>query len=328
MTETDIKTPTVLLTGPTSGIGRRILQGLIEHRRRPHLVLLARDRAGLDAAVAEANHAGATATGITLDLADFDSVRAAAERVAALHSEGRIATLDAVFLNAGAQFTSRTKTGTQGYELTFTVNVMAQHLLLRSLEPLLAPDAQALVMGSSTHRGTKAAFNLVPDPHWQEPAEMARPDAQSPTPVRFSEQRERGGVAYATSKLALVTLAHDWAQRLSASGRRLNIYDPGLVAGTGLGKDMPAYMYWVWKYLMPAMSVLPGATTARVTARHAVELTMGDSHPTLNGGYVEIGRLVPPHPDTFRIERRSALWDWLEGALSSYLPTGVARSDA
>ena len=63
-----------------------------------------------------------------------------------------------------AQFVDRRRTGAQGYELTFTVNVIAQHLLLRGLEPLLARDAHVVLMGSSTHRGKKATFNLVPDP--------------------------------------------------------------------------------------------------------------------------------------------------------------------
>jgi NAD(P)-dependent dehydrogenase (short-subunit alcohol dehydrogenase family) len=134
-------------------------------------------------------------------------------------------------------------------------------------------------------------------------------------------------VAYASSKLALVTLAHDWAERLGGDGRRLNTYDPGLVAGTGLGKDMPGYMYWVWKNLMPAMSVLPGASTPTRSGRHAVELALGDAHRSLNDGYVEIGRLTAAEAVTFAPERRSALWEWLEGATAEFLPRPSARAN-
>lgn len=152
---------------------------------------------------------------------------------------------------------------------------------------------------------------------------MATAEASTDQPVRFADEREKGGVAYATSKLALVTLSHHWAARFAASGRRLNTYDPGLVAGTGLGKDMPGYMYWVWKNLMPAMSVLPGATTATITSRHAVELAMADAHPTLHDGYVEIGRITRAEAVTFDEARRRELWTWLESAVAEWLPRGV-----
>jgi NAD(P)-dependent dehydrogenase (short-subunit alcohol dehydrogenase family) len=305
-----------------------MLDALIAHPSRPNLVLLARDLNGLDAAVAAARAGGLAATGIRIDLSDLESVRAAIDRVAALREDGELGPIDVALLNAGAQFTSRRKTGAQGRELTFTVNVIAQHLLLRGLEPLLAPRAHAVVMGSSTHRGKRASFNLIPDPRWQAPAELALPDPPATTPTKFAEERAKGGVAYGTSKLALVTLAHDWAERFATSGRRLNTYDPGLVPGTGLGKDMPGYMYWVWKYVMPAMSVLPGASTPAVTARHAVKLALGDTFRTLNDGYVEIGALTRPEPVTFDADRRASLWVWLENEVHDYLPAAAAESEA
>ncbi len=324
MTETDIAaTPsTVLLTGPTSGIGAAMLDRLIAHPARPNLVLLARDPEALERAIAKAQAAGLTARGIPLDLADLASVSRALETLAGRIGVDDIAPIDVALLNAGAQFIGRRRVGAQGNELTFTVNVIAQHLLLRGLEPLLAPGGHTIVMGSSTHRGKKASFNLVPDPHWEEPGVMATAEVTTDEPVRFVEERYKGGVAYATSKLALVTLSHDWATRLAASGHRLNTYDPGLVAGTGLGKDMPGYMYWVWKYLMPAMSVLPGATTPRTTARHAVALAMGDAHQALQDGYIEIGRITRAEPVTFDRSRRRELWSGLESAIAEWLPRG------
>lgn len=133
--------------------------------------------------------------------------------------------------------------------------------------------------------------------------------------------REPGGTAYATSKLALVTLSHDWAERLGASGRRLNVYDPGLVAGTGLGRDMRPHEYWVWRRVMPALSLLPGATTRRRTARHLVRLALGDTHTSLHDGYVEIGRVTQAESVTFDPTRRRDLWEWCEEALRERTPS-------
>jgi NAD(P)-dependent dehydrogenase (short-subunit alcohol dehydrogenase family) len=320
MTQTDITSPTVLLTGPTSGIGAGMLEHLTRHPSRPRLVLIGRDRARTDAAVATARAAGLTAHGVRADLADLATVSAALDEVRGLIADGRVGPIDAAILNAGAQFTDRRRRGAQGWELTFTVNVIAQHLLVRGIRPLLADDGHVVLMGSSTHRGKRASFNLVPDPIWQSPAELATAMPAATGSERFADEREMGGVAYASSKLALVTLSHPWASRLAADGRRLNTYDPGLVAGTGLGRDMPGYMYWVWRRMMPAMSVLPGATTPSRSSRHAVELALGDAHRDLHGGYVEIGRETRAASSTRVESRQSQLWAWLEQATGAYLP--------
>ena len=328
MTHHDIASPTVLLTGPTSGIGAGMLAELIRYPSRPRLLLLARDRAALDRALGTARAAGLESHGVAVDLADLRSVRIALERVRGLLGRGPAARgIDVALLNAAAQFTDRRRTGVQGWELTFTVNVIAQHLLLRGIAPVLAPAGHVVLMGSSTHRGKRASFGLVPDPIWRSPQELATAEP-APTGVeRFAAEREQGGVAYATSKLALVTLSHGWAERLSAVGGRLNTYDPGLVAGTGLGKDMPGYMYWVWKHLMPAMRVLPGATSVPVTARHAVALGLGEEHPELHGGYVEIGRCTEAEAVTRDAARRRVLEEWLDAATAPFLPgTPVAEA--
>ncbi|WP_185747310.1 SDR family NAD(P)-dependent oxidoreductase [Humibacillus xanthopallidus] len=305
--------PTVLLTGPTSGIGEAAFQQLLEHPSRPSIVLLGRDRDRLESAASRARSLGLTAHAVIADLADLDSVDGAVEVVRGMVTSGDIPPIDVAVLNAGLQRSDRHGTSTQGYELTFAVNVLAQHALLRGIEEALGPRAHVVLMGSSTHRGKRASFGLVPDPQWAAPDELATP-ATGPRPGT----REPGGTAYATSKLALVTLSHDWAERLGASGRRLNVYDPGLVAGTGLGREMRPYEYWVWRRVMPALSLLPGATTRRRTARHLVSLALGDTHASLRDGYVEIGRVTRAEAITFDPARRRDLWQWCEEALRNH----------
>jgi NAD(P)-dependent dehydrogenase (short-subunit alcohol dehydrogenase family) len=318
MTQDDIAhadhRPTVLLTGPTRGIGAEILRRLIEHRSRPRLVLLARDSRRLADAVGAATSAGLAATGIELDLADLHSVRAATDAVRAAVDGGGLRSPDVVLANAGAQFPDRRGVSAQGIERAFAVNVVAQHALLRGLEPVLAPDAHVVLMGSSTHRGRAKSFGLIPSPKETAPDILARPDQSDVGATRVA-----GGRAYAESKLALVTLAHEWARRLAASGRRLNTYDPGLVPGTGLGRSLPGYMRWTWEHVMPAMRVLPGATSPANTARHAVELAMGDAHADLHDGYVEIGRVTRAESRTFDRERQRELAAWLDHVVDARL---------
>ncbi|MHA7274927.1 SDR family NAD(P)-dependent oxidoreductase [Arthrobacter sp. Hz1] len=325
MAASDITSPVVLLTGPTSGIGAAMLNHLKSHPTRPVILLLSRDGPALKEAAAKVRSAGLTARSIPVDLADLDSVRRATDQVAALVRSGGIPPIDAAILNAGTQFSDRRHTGAQGYELTFTINVIAQHLLLLGLQPLLAAAGHTVLLGSTTHRGKRESFNLVPDPHWQKPHLMATATQPSAEDTRPSLEREQGGVAYATSKLALVTLSHVWAARLAKEGQRLNTYDPGLVPGTGLGKDMPGYRYWVWKHLMPAMSILPGAARPMTTARHAVALALSDAHATVSGGYLEIGRLAQAASTTLYASRQQDLWDWLSLAVAPYVEAPSER---
>jgi NAD(P)-dependent dehydrogenase (short-subunit alcohol dehydrogenase family) len=304
--------PTVLLTGPTSGIGAATLERLLSYPSRPDLLLLGRDPAALQRAVDRAHAQGLTARGIRIELADLHSVADACAEVTTLVAAGRSGPVDVAVLNAGLQMTDRRHTSAQGHELTFAVNVLAQHALLRGVEGLLSNRGHVVLMGSSTHRGRRASFGLVPDPQWQAPHILATADSAAQAPPGT---REPGGIAYATSKLALVTLSHEWANRLGRADRRLNVYDPGLVAGTGLGRDMRPHEYWVWRRIMPAMSLLPGATTPARTARHLVSLALGDCHPRLHDGYVEMGRATHAEPATFDPARRRELWTWCEQAL-------------
>ncbi len=327
MTVHDITRPTVLLTGPTSGIGAATLTHLIRHPARPTVVLMGRDATAVDVAVARARSAGLAAVGVRLDLADLASVRAAADEVSRLIDAGDIGALDAVVLNAGAQYMNRRQQSAQGWELTFAVNVIAQHALLRLLEPRLASNGHIVLLGSSTHRGKKQSFKLVPDPEWQSPAALALAQPAATGRESAAAERVQGGIAYASSKLALVTLAHEWAERLATGGRRLNTYDPGLVVGTGLVRDMPAYRYLVWKYLMPVMALHPKATLPRITGRHLAELALGDAHATLHDGYVEIGTVTAAEPITVDRERRRMLWSWLEETVATTPPAARASSD-
>ncbi len=321
MTDSDITStggPTVLLTGPTRGIGAAMLDALIVHPSHPSLILLAREPGALDAAVGRARAAGLGAHGIRVDLGDLESVTRATEEVRSLIGRGDAAPIDAAVLNAGTQFADRRHVSAQSWEQTFAVNVIAQHALLLGLAPALAPGAHTITLGSSTHRGRRASFGLVPDPVWRAPARMAAPEGPETPMRRPAGEREAGGRAYADSKLALVTLSHDWADRFGESGRRLNVYDPGLVPGTGLGRDLPAAMYWVWRRVMPAMSLLPGGSTPARSGRHAVALALGDQHPTLHNGYVEVDRVTRAEAVTFDAARRAELRAWLDPAVAPF----------
>ncbi|MBC7679479.1 MAG: SDR family NAD(P)-dependent oxidoreductase, partial [Pseudorhodobacter sp.] len=174
MTVTD--TPmSILLTGPTGGLGRALLEPLA--RRHPaHLVLLGRARGPLQDAAEIARAAGARAVSIVeADLADLDDVARAGAALAAL-VKGGVPPLTSLVLNAGLQMTDRRHVSAQGLERTFAVNVAAQHLLLKASSAATAPGAHAVIVGSGTHFGDWHSYGMVPAPKWQDPELLARPD--------------------------------------------------------------------------------------------------------------------------------------------------------
>ncbi|GAA1093935.1 MULTISPECIES: hypothetical protein [Streptomyces violaceusniger group] len=99
-----------------------------------------------------------------------------------------------------------------GYEATFAVNVLANHLFVRVLQDHFAAPARIVITVSDTHFGDfKHNMGMVPGPVWNSPDVLARPGA-------FAKPSGTAGgrTAYSTSKLAAIHLVHEYARRLPA----------------------------------------------------------------------------------------------------------------
>lgn len=125
-------TPSVLITGATSGHGLYLAERLAP----THRVLLH----GRDRARTEALAQGLGATPFVADLGDLDQVRRLAAEVAALGPLG------ALVNNAGIGYGKDRELSAQGHELRFAVMYLAPVLLTRLLLPSLR--GQVLNVGS------------------------------------------------------------------------------------------------------------------------------------------------------------------------------------
>jgi NAD(P)-dependent dehydrogenase (short-subunit alcohol dehydrogenase family) len=309
MAATDI---TAVLTGPTRGLG--FDTALAMARAGTRLVLVGRDQHRLDAVAQAASAAGAPqVVPVLCDFSSLASVQDASAEIASRAADGELAALDVVIGNAGLQLNNRLSASADGYELTFAVNVLANHVLIRSLLPSVSPSAHFVVVGSGTHFGNS---RLVAGPNWAPPAVLAHPGTGG-SPFAANSGRA-GQSAYSTSKLAVNYLLQAW-QAKHDGNVRFNVYDPGLMPGTGLVRTGPAYRQWAWNRIMPVLTVFPGVTSTKNSAEQLTAFSLGRRYRDARGAYVEIEKLSRASDESANNEREQQLWDFCEGAAAKLL---------
>jgi len=293
----------VVITGPTRGLG--LAAALYVATVSPGSALLLLGRAGpdLDAAVTQARSAGATdVVAVTLDQASTTSIRAAAEETQRIVRDRHWA-LTAVVANVGVQTAGTTATTRDGFEMTFGVNILGTHLLIRLLEPVLADGARVILVGSGTAEDRRRD-GLVPVPRWEDPLTLAYPRHSS------EGATAAGRRAYSTSKLGVLYLAHAMSRR---AGNRftVDVYDPGMLPGTGLAREASLPQRIAWQAMAPFARLIPGSSTPEKSGRVLAELALG--RRGANGDrYLSIDRDIEPTPTAFNTDREERLWEVAE----------------
>lgn len=206
---------TVLITGPTSGLGRAATDGLAALGAR--IVLVGRDEARLIAVRNDLvrEHGDDRFRTVVADMASLASVRAAVTRV--LGTEPR---LDVVIDNAGAIYPERTESK-DGFESTFATMVLGPFALVSGLLPLLRRTGRARVVAVTS--GGMYAQKLHLD------------DLQSQR-APFDGPR-----VYAHAKRAQVSLMREWARRIPAGEVTFSLMHPGWADTPGISAALPRF---------------------------------------------------------------------------------------
>ena len=139
---------TIVVTGPTSGLGRATAIALAT--RGAHVVMAARSAERSAALIEHVRQRApfASLSRLSVDLADLSSIRAAARRLAQQHDR-----IDALVANAGIMAPPLTRTS-DGFELQLGVNHLGHAALTARLLPLLRAAARprVVVVSSTLHR--------------------------------------------------------------------------------------------------------------------------------------------------------------------------------
>lgn len=205
---------TCVVTGATSGIGAAAARALAGMGAR--VVVAGRDPLRCQSTV-DALRAATGNPAIEPAVADLSSL--AEVRRLATELKGRYPRIDVLANNAGAYFAKR-RESSEGFEMTWALNVLAPFLLTHLLLDRLVASAPARVINTSSNAHERARLK---------PEDL---DGRS---------KHAGFRAYGRSKLALNLLTTEFARRVDPKAVTVNAYHPGFVASHFGWNNGPAY---------------------------------------------------------------------------------------
>jgi NAD(P)-dependent dehydrogenase (short-subunit alcohol dehydrogenase family) len=297
------ETGTVLITGPTRGLGRAAALAMADRPdgERPDLLLVGRAGPRLEETAEAARARGATVHEIGCDLSRLGDVRAAADAVRRLLEAGAVRPLRALVANAGAMSADTRLASADGYEMTFAVNYLAHAQLIGDLLGSFAEPARIVLLGSNTYYvNLYRRLMSVPGAQWRDPVEIARPATGEKNPGF-----KAGGTAYSNAKLAILYYAHE-LQRRARPGVSVTVFEPGWMPGTDLGRDTPAAFQAIGR----GLARLPGVATPERSGPALASIALDRRWAGLRDGeFVLRDKVIEVQPVAQDRDRERRLWE-------------------
>ncbi|MFP5205382.1 MAG: SDR family NAD(P)-dependent oxidoreductase [Acidobacteriota bacterium] len=267
-----------IITGPTSGIGRRTALEVAKHGT---VVLVGRDCGKLDTLQQEIQQKGGNAVSVVCDLSDISSVRRAATEIVSLNLA-----VAGLVNNAGIMQTHPTKNA-RGWDMSYATNHLGPFVLTEALMPRLrdgtnvvfvvsaVEDPERKLAVSAGFRGARYISAEASARGDWEPGGSAKP----------------GFDAYATSKQAILAAALVFARENPRL--HINAIEPGFNPSTGLGAgDAKPFVRFMQRFIVPLivpllMPFIKILSTSKRAAREITKILMDTSGRT--GAYYDEG---------------------------------------
>jgi NAD(P)-dependent dehydrogenase (short-subunit alcohol dehydrogenase family) len=271
MPKTDLENPSdrkaYIVTGPTSGIGRRAAFELAKHGT---VVLVGRDRRKLDEVQTAIEQKGQHAVSVVCDLSDPASVARAAAEIIALHLP-----IAGLLNNAGIGGQVRPTKNALGWDMTFATNHLGPFALTEALVPHL-PDGANVVFVAS---GVEDPERKLAKAAGFRGGRYISAEASARGEWKPGGATQPGFDAYATSKQANLATAMAFARETPRL--RFNALEPGFTPNTGLARGVNFFMRFLLKYILPLLApFMKYWSTPKRAGRVATKVLIDESGKT------------------------------------------------
>ncbi|HSC54917.1 MAG TPA: SDR family NAD(P)-dependent oxidoreductase [Phnomibacter sp.] len=281
----------ILITGASDGIGKETAKTLAKQGHR--IIIHGRNKQKTEAAFEEIKRESGNQN-IDMYLADFLSlaeVKKFAETIKQQYDH-----LDVLINNAGAQFTDKRETTSEGHEKTMVINVFSPFLLTTLLLDLLkkSKSARVITVSSASHSMGKPDLN---DIEFKNGYTMAR--------------------AYGVSKLYIIWVMQHFVTEMKKAGINnisFNSVHPGSTV-TSLARESSKSLkfriiMFIWK---PMMNSMEKAISPSINAATSAELE------GVTGKYFGPKGEEKPSQKHYSTENEKKIWDYLQKILAPYL---------
>ncbi|KAH8831643.1 hypothetical protein DL96DRAFT_1812465 [Flagelloscypha sp. PMI_526] len=300
----DLAGKTAIVTGANTGIGLELARGLA--LRGATVVLACRNRGKAEGAKEDIV---ASARGSIreeqieiklLDVSDLSSVRSFVQ-------EWGTRPLDILLNNAGITTGTFTKSP-QGYEHTYTTNILSHYLLTLSLLPHFRTNGRIVNVSSATNYDA-TPFDLL-DLDYSKEIEGQGIKEGEPLSVKLTS------AAYARTKCMQVLFTRELQQRLGKSatyknkGITVHVYHPGLVLSTVWKKEGTFSISERKKRFIRGLVNIIGISTTEGAAT-GIHLAVSDAAAKTPGMYWNRMVIVGPNRLVEDVETRKLVFDQL-----------------
>ncbi|NEC31913.1 SDR family NAD(P)-dependent oxidoreductase [Streptomyces rubrogriseus] len=264
-----------VITGPTSGFGRRTALELAKHGT---VVLVGRNAAKLDDVRSIIVGRGGKALSVLCDLSDPTSVRRAVAQITELGLP-----ITGVLNNAGI-FPNRPGTNALGWDTAYATNHIGPFVFTETLVPHLEDGAQVVFIVSAVEDPERKAATMS----GFRGARYISAEASARGEWKPGGSKLPGADAYATSKQC--NLATVLAFARETPRLRFNAIEPGFAPGTNLGRDAGLFLRLLSKYVLSPLAPLIKYWTNPGTAARMITRILTDESDTTGVYYDEKGR--------------------------------------
>ncbi|MGD1920597.1 MAG: SDR family NAD(P)-dependent oxidoreductase [Pleurocapsa sp.] len=290
---------TVIITGGNSGLGYHCAQEIAQNPNWQIIIACRNPEKGKIAVKGLQKTTNSTQVEMMqLDLADLTSIKTFVAQL----KDRSLPPLHALVCNAGVQFIQRQTYTRNGFDMTFGVNHLGHFLLTNLLLEELAKPARIVFVSSDTHDSSKTTG--MPAPYFRDPQLMAHP--QEDPALKDKNIGEIGRIAYTTSKLCNVLHAYELSRRIQNRKESItvNVFNPGLMPGSGLASDYTPTAKFVWNNILPILCrFVPNVNTMENAGKALARLVLDSDLEGVTGKYFSCFEMINSSKESYDLSK-------------------------